>query len=127
MRSFAIVAVGGVFGTLGRHSVNEWLKSDLLFPLATFAVNIAGAFLLGLLLTGLVMRSHEDIVRRDARLLLGTGFLGGFTTYSTFAVETQNLIRTDHVGLALAYGAGSALLGLIAAIAGAATARAVTR
>lgn len=127
MRSFAIVALGGAVGTLGRHGVNEWLASDRLFPLATFTVNISGAFLLGLLLTGLAMRGRQDGLRRDVRLLLGTGFLGGFTTYSTLAVETETLLRNDHVGLALAYGAGSAAIGLIAALAGAMTARAVAR
>lgn len=128
MRSFAIVAAGGAVGTLGRHGINEWLASDRLFPLATFIVNISGAFLLGLLITGLAIRGSEDIGRRrDVRLLLGTGILGGFTTYSTLAVETDALLRDDHLGLALAYGAGSAVIGLTAALAGAVTARAVAR
>lgn len=128
MRSFAIVAVGGAVGTLARHGINESLASDRLFPLATFTVNISGAFLLGLLITALAAPGDERTGRRrDARLLLGTGLLGGFTTYSTLAVETDALLRDDHLGLALAYGAGSAVTGLAAALAGAITARIAIR
>lgn len=128
MRSFTIVAVGGAVGTLARHGINESLASDRLFPLATFTVNISGAFLLGLLITALAAPDDEHTGRRrDARLLLGTGLLGGFTTYSTLAVETDALLRDDHLGLALAYGAGSAVIGLAAALAGAITARVAMR
>lgn len=128
MRSFAIVAAGGAVGTLGRHGINEWLASDRLFPLATFIVNVSGAFLLGLLITGLALRGSQDSGRRrNSRLLLGTGVLGGFTTYSSLAVETDALLRDGHLGLALAYSTGSATIGLMAALAGAVAARAVAR
>ncbi|MFI5427744.1 fluoride efflux transporter FluC [Aeromicrobium sp. UC242_57] len=131
MRSFAIVAVGGAVGTLSRHGINEWLSTDHLFPAATFAVNVSGAFLLGLLLMSLTLRGgrtgSDTGTPRDLRLLLGTGFLGGFTTYSTLAVETETLLRHDHVAMALTYGLGSTVLGLIAALGGAVTARAVSR
>lgn len=127
MRSFAIVALGGAVGTLGRHGIQEWLTTGHLFPLATFAVNVCGSFLLGLLLATVVLRTPDDHRRRDARLLLGTGVLGGFTTYSTLAVETQTLLRDDHVALALTYGFGSAVVGILAALAGTFTARAASR
>lgn len=127
MRSFALVVVGGAVGTLTRHGIGEWLNPDgPSFPLGTFAVNATGSFLLGALLTILLVRA-DDAHRRAARLLLGTGFLGGYTTYSALAVETQQLLRDDHVALGLTYALGSVTAGLVAAFVGIAAGRRVTR
>jgi len=126
VRSFALVAVGGAAGTLARHGVAEVLDPDRLFPLATFLVNVTGSFALGALLAVLLVRDHRAPANR-LRLLLGTGFLGGYTTYSALAVETDTLLRGDHVALGLAYAAGSVVAGLVAAFAGIAAARAVVR
>lgn len=112
MRSLLLVVLGGAAGTLSRFGVNETLPDDSLFPLATFIVNVLGSFALGVLLAALLAR------RNELRLLLGTGFLGGFTTYSALAVETDTLLRSDHVALAIAYAIGSVFAGLAAAIAG---------
>lgn len=127
MRSFALVFFGGAAGTLTRHGINEWAASDRLFPFATMAVNITGSCLLGLVLTAVALRSGTDEHRRRLRLLIGTGFLGGYTTYSTLAVETDQLLRDGHGWIALTYIAGSAVLGLLAAICGAVTARTLAR
>lgn len=124
MRSFALVAVGGAVGTLTRYGIEESLTADRLFPLATFLVNVSGSFLLGMLLGALLARNRDPF---DLRLLLGTGFLGGYTTYSSLAVETDALVRGDHVALGLTYAIGSVLAGLVAALAGVASARAVVR
>ncbi len=113
MRSFAWVALGGAVGTLGRYGVSEALPGDGLFPLATFIVNVIGSFALGALLAAILRRSTTTI-----RLLIGTGFLGGLTTYSALAVETQALLRADHVALGLTYAAASVIAGLAAALAG---------
>ncbi len=113
MRSFAWVALGGAFGTMGRYGVGEALPGDGLFPLATFAVNVVGSFALGALLAAILTTRAKTV-----RLLLGTGFLGGLTTYSALAVETDALLRTDHVALGLAYAAASVVAGLAAALAG---------
>lgn len=126
MRSFALVAVGGAVGTLARHGIAEALDPDRLFPLATFLVNVTGSFALGALLAVLLVRDHSAPANR-LRLLLGTGFLGGYTTYSALAVETDTLLRGDHVALGLTYAAGSVVAGLVAAYAGVAAARAVAR
>ncbi len=126
MRSFALVAVGGAAGTLARHGIAEALDADRLFPVATFLVNVTGSFALGALLAVLLVRDHSEPANR-MRLLLGTGFLGGYTTYSALAVETDTLLRGDHVALGLTYAAGSVIAGLLAACAGVATARAVGR
>jgi CrcB protein len=127
VKSFVTVAVGGALGTLVRYGIGEWLASDRLFPAATFLVNLSGSFLLGALLATMLRRGDDSGGRHTARLLLGTGFLGGYTTYSALAVETDQLIRADHVALATAYAVGTVLLGFVAALAGIATARAVAR
>ena len=116
MRSLALVVLGGAAGTLSRFGVNEALPGDTLFPIATFIVNVVGSFALGLLLAALLTR------RNELRLLLGTGFLGGFTTYSALAVETDTLLRGDHVVMGLAYAVGSVLAGIAAALVGIAVA-----
>lgn len=125
MKSFALVVGGGAAGTLSRYGIAEALDAERLFPLATFCANVTGSFALGALLAVLLVR--EGGARDRLRLLLGTGFLGGYTTYSALAVETDALLRGDHVALGLTYAAGSVVAGLVAAIAGIAAARAVVR
>ncbi|MCW2829424.1 MAG: camphor resistance protein CrcB [Aeromicrobium sp.] len=123
MRSFALVFAGGAVGTLARHGITEALDDRHLFPLATFLVNVTGAFALGVLLAVVAVRHRND----RWRLLLGTGLLGGFTTYSALAVETDTLMRGDHVVLAVTYAVGSVVAGLVAALAGHAAGQAATR
>lgn len=113
MRSLALVIAGGTMGTLSRFGINEALPGDGAFPLATFIVNVVGSFALGLLLAALLGRRSDTL-----RLLLGTGFLGGFTTYSALAVETDSLLRGDHVVLGLMYAVGSVVVGIAAALVG---------
>ncbi len=112
MKSLALVVLGGAAGTLSRFGVNEVVPGEGLFPWATFIVNLVGSFALGVLLAALLTR------RTELRLLLGTGFLGGFTTYSALAVETDALLRGDHLVLGIAYAFGSVVAGLAAALAG---------
>lgn len=121
MKSFALVVLGGALGTLSRYGVSEALPRDGLFPGATFLVNVVGSFALGALLAMLLTR------RTGLRLLMGTGFLGGFTTYSSLAVETDGLLRGDHVALGLTYGLGSVVAGIAAALVGVAIGSRVRR
>lgn len=123
MRSFALVATGGAAGTLCRHGIENAIDTDRSFPLATFAVNVTGSFALGMLLAILLVRSTD----RGLGLLLGTGFLGGYTTYSALAVQTETLLRGDHVVLGVAYAVGSVLAGLLAALVGVAAGRVAAR
>ena len=113
MRPLALVVLGGALGTLSRYGVAEAIPADGLFPLATFVVNVVGSFALGALLADVLRRRAQSL-----RLLLGTGFLGGFTTYSSLAVETDTLLRGDHVALGLVYAVGTMIAGIAAALGG---------
>ena len=89
------------------------------WPTGTFAVNAVGAFLLGLLLESLARRGDEGPRARGLRLLAGTGFLGGFTTYSSLADEVDLLLTPGgSLPLALGYGLGSVVVGFLAALLG---------
>lgn len=110
------VFLGGAIGATARVAVADRfpVAADA-FPWTTFAANVAGAFLLALVLTVLVRKAVRD---RRIQLVLGTGALGAFTTYSTFAVELTHLLRGGGVVTAVAYAAASLLLGLFAAFGG---------
>ncbi|WP_206675837.1 CrcB family protein [Nocardioides zeae] len=107
-----LVFLGGAAGTLARHLLGTALPPVGGVPWTIGAVNVGGAFLLGLLLGGL--RGGPLTHRPRLRLLVGTGVLGGFTTYSALAVDSVRLARDD-VALGAAYAGGSVLLGLLAA------------
>lgn len=109
----ALVGAGGAVGTLLRVLVAAALPIPGL-PVATLTVNLVGAFLLGALVESLARRGPDVGVRRLLRLGLGTGVLGGFTTYSTLAVETAAL----PAALAAGYLAGTVVLGAAAAFGG---------
>ncbi|SNS80269.1 fluoride efflux transporter CrcB [Rhodococcoides kyotonense] len=114
-----LVFVGGVVGTLARYAIETAIphrSPD--WPIATFAINIVGAFVLGLLLEALARRGPDVGARQRLRLLAGTGFCGAFTTYSTLALEAVLLTRDGHSVTALAYGASSVIVGVLAAWAG---------
>ena len=123
----ALVALGGAAGSLARHGVEILLGTSNGLPVGTLAINLVGAFTLGALLEWLARRGPDVDRRRKARLLLGTGFLGGFTTYSALAVESDGLLRDGRVGLALGYVLATVVVGLMASVAGILTARAATR
>lgn len=109
------VFVGGCFGALSRYGLALLYHpaKDGSWPVATFLVNLMGAFILGLLLEGLARRGDDTGARRFVRLGIGTGFLGAFTTYSTLAVDADLLVKNGHVPLAAAYTLTSILAGLL--------------
>lgn len=109
-RELAAVFAGGAAGTLARAGLEELAASDpARWPWPTFTVNIVGAFLLGLFVTRLLERLPVSSYRRP---LLGTGFCGGLTTFSTMQVETVKMLEHGHYGLAAAYTASSLAAGL---------------
>lgn len=112
----AAVAAGGAVGTAARYGLGQRFPvARGTFPLTTLAENVAGAALLGCLLTWLVERGTQ---RRWLRPLLATGVLGSFTTFSTFAAEAVLLVRDDRAALAAAYVSLTVVLGVAAAAAG---------
>jgi CrcB protein len=115
----AVVAFGAFFGTLGRYQLGLWLlpnKSG--WPMVTLVVNICGALLLGLLPQALFHHGKDEGGRRILRLMLGTGFLGAFTTYSSLAVGIAVLARDGHPWVAIQYAAVSIILGIGATMLG---------
>jgi CrcB protein len=117
--AWAHVALGGLFGAAARDAVHQALPAaGGAFPWATFVVNLSGAFALGVLLEALVRAGGDRGRRRQARLVLGTGFLGAFTTYSTLAVEADLLVRGAHAVVAVLYVAASVVGGLLTVTAG---------
>jgi CrcB protein len=112
-RLVLVVAAGGAVGTLARYGVNQVVPRGDGVPWPTLAENLLGAFLLGLLLESLVRAGAEDRRRRVVRLGAGTGVLGGFTTWSSLAFEVQQLGAGGDVGLGVAYGVGSVVVGFL--------------
>lgn len=107
------VALGAIFGVLARFLFSSWMKKrwSMEFPLGTFLINLTGSFLLGLL-----AGSGAD---RHLQLLIGTGFMGSFTTFSTFKVENMELRLEEkyttlicYLGLSYILGIGLAGIGL---------------
>lgn len=109
----ALVALGGAVGTYARVLVSLAVDPALA---ATLTVNVLGAFALGVLLISLAGDGGRR--RQRARLLLGTGFCGGFTTYSLVALQVATLARAgDAVGVAV-YSGGTLVLGGVATVLG---------
>lgn len=109
MEGAALVAIGAIGGALSRWKISKSVSPS--WP-ATCAINVAGSFALGL-----AVGNSAD--RRPRMLLLaGTGFLGSFTTFSTFSVDTMLLLEQGHVMRALGVGLGTPALGICAAAAG---------
>ncbi|MET4637891.1 CrcB family protein [Mycetocola sp. 2940] len=121
-----LVLLGGTLGTAAREALTLAVPSLGSFPLAIFVINVAGSFTLGLLLEGLVAGSAPDRAR-NLRLFAGTGFLGGFTTYSALATGTEALLSVGDAGTAIVFSVGTLLLGLAAAGVGVAVAGAIRR
>jgi CrcB protein len=120
----AAVAAGGALGAPARYGIALAVEvTPGTFPWGTFWINVSGSFALGVVLAVLLARFPAD---RFVRPFLATGFLGAYTTYSTFAVETDLLVRNGHTGVAVAYVAASVVAGFAAAGAGIGVGRAAT-
>lgn len=97
----AAVSAGGVLGALARYAVSVGLPhADGAFPWSTVVINVTGCLLIGVLMV-FVQESRSP--HRLVRPFLGVGILGGYTTYSTFAVDAERLLAAHRPGLALAY------------------------
>ena len=120
-RELGAIAAGGAIGALARVGlIQTGAGAAPGWPWVTFAVNLAGALVLGYLVTRLQERLPLSAYRRP---LLGTGFCGAFTTFSTMQVELVTMLDAHRVGLAAGYAAASIALGFIAVHIGTALAR----
>jgi CrcB protein len=104
------IAIGGGLGTLGRYGISRVIHvSPDTFPWATFVTNLSGAFMIGVFLALILERSQPT---RFARPFFAIGVLGGYTTYSTMAVETVTLCKDGYPVLGIGYLLASVFAGL---------------
>jgi CrcB protein len=116
-----VVSAGGVIGALARYGLGSAVPHRPTgFPWATFTINVSGCLLIGVLM---VMVTDVWPGRRLLRPFLGTGLLGGYTTFSTYVVDVQHLLAGGAARTALAYLAGTLLAALAAVQLGIAAAR----
>ncbi|MGX6446465.1 fluoride efflux transporter CrcB [Patulibacter sp. S7RM1-6] len=116
----AIMAGGFTGSVLRAVLADRWVHDPTSWPWATFVVNVLGAFLLGFFVTRLQERLALTVYQRP---LLGTGFCGGLTTFSTMQLEVLWMLDHDAVGLAATYLAASVLAGIAAVLAATQVAR----
>ncbi|MBV7268460.1 fluoride efflux transporter CrcB [Winogradskyella luteola] len=116
MKQLLIVFIGGGFGSVLRFLVGKWLNnSGDGIPYGTFAANIVGSFLIGIIL-GLAAKNNS--LSENQTLLLATGFCGGFTTFSTFAYENHVLLKSGDFTSFAIYTIASFIIGFLAVFLG---------
>jgi len=122
---YLAVAAAGFLGTVTRAILGKLMQTgfDIPFPVGTLVINLTGCFILSFFLHITIERLT---INPRLRLAVGTGFLGAYTTFSTFAVESINLLRTGHPWLSLAYILSTSLGCILLAWIGAVLSRAVT-
>lgn len=114
MTKLLIIGAGGFVGAITRYLFGNYVQGlthSTAFPYGTLTINVLGCLLIGYLFN---LPSLHRTLDAEARLLLITGFLGAFTTFSTFGNESMRMIQKNEIGLALAYIAASLLGGLAA-------------
>jgi CrcB protein len=114
MRDVLLVGIGGFVGAAARHLVGQSLvltSTQWRFPVGTLLVNVLGCALIGVFAA---LAEHLPAMNGPARLLLVTGVLGGFTTFSAFGLETMLMLRRGDATLATGYVVASIVLGLLA-------------
>lgn len=116
-KTIALIGFGGMLGSISRYLMSEYITEQFpnAFPFGTFAVNVIGCLLIGLFY-GLSER-HEWLTP-EWRVFLTAGFCGGFTTFSTFAIENMALLETSRYLVFGLYTAGSVIIGILAVILG---------
>jgi fluoride exporter len=122
LEKLIIVAVGGAVGAIARYWLGVWISSKLpmQFPLGTFVINVTGSFIIGFFLT---LTGDRITIHSNWRLLIAVGFVGAYTTFSTFEYETLKLIEEGNVLSAALNVTLSVVLGFIAVWLGVAAAR----
>ncbi len=116
MQQLLFIALGGALGALARYGLGSRVHSlwGAAWPLGTLLINGLGSLAIGVIFALL----ERSVIHPDWRSVVMVGFLGAFTTFSTFSLETVQLFERGHGGLALAYGLGSTVLCVAAAAIG---------
>jgi CrcB protein len=107
------ISLGAIAGALSRYYLTLWFttKFGSSFPYGTFFINLSGCFVMGFFAT--LALERIVIISPELRLMVATGFLGAYTTFSTYGLDTINLFRSGNWLTATVYGASSAILGII--------------
>lgn len=107
------VAVGGALGAVARYAISTWIfdSTSHKFPYATLSVNVLGSFVMGILF---VLILEKGLLPPEWRGVLMIGFLGAFTTFSTFSLDALGLWQNGHLFMALIYALGTVVLCLAA-------------
>ncbi len=122
MLNIALVATGGAIGSVFRYLVGVWSVrlAGPNFPWGTLAVNVVGSFMIGLLVELVARRLNASM---EMRLFLVSGVLGGFTTFSSFALDAASLLERGATGLSIVYVLASLIVSIAAVFAGLALGR----
>ena len=115
IKNLLFVFIGGGLGSSLRFVISKYLNNASLIPYGTLLVNILGSLLLGIIL-GWAIKSNA--LNNPINLMLGVGFCGGFTTFSTFSFENYSLIKSGDYSSFCIYFFGSMILGILAVLAG---------
>jgi fluoride exporter len=117
LRAPIAISLGAIAGALSRYYLTGWCTSQwgTTWPYGTFIINLSGCFLMGLVATA---APGPTLIYPELRLLLTTGFLGAYTTFSTYGLDTVTLAQNQRPAAALGYWAGSAVLGALAVVLG---------
>lgn len=118
MQAFLLVGAGGALGAMGRYGFSLFVGRfhNGLFPLATFGVNVIGSLAMGLLIGFLAKTTPEW--QPEARLLIATGLLGGFTTFSAFSLDVVTLLERGNLVTATLYAVASLIVAVLALFVG---------
>ncbi len=124
MAKWLLISLGAILGANARYWLSGWIaeRIGVSFPFGTLVVNLSGSFILGLFLT---LTTERFLIAPEWRLLIAIGFLGSYTTFSTYTYESMTLILTGQVWQGIFNLLGSSLLGALAATAGILTGRAL--
>lgn len=111
LQSVLMVGVGGFAGSILRYLISYTINTNWVshFPFGTLTVNLTGSLFIGMIIAA----SLGEDISQQMRLLLATGFCGGFTTFSSFSYEFFSLLQNEHTGYAFLYATASVILGLL--------------
>ncbi len=125
MLKYLLVGVGGCLGSILRFWLGSYIGSKMgtRFPYGTFVINITGSFLIGLVFAFLTVKTQWS---PNWRYLIPIGFIGGYTTFSSFEYETLRSIQDGQIGLGLLYVATSVVIGFVAVWGGMIAGRAIS-